>query len=83
MNLSVCRIAAVAQMSQNRLPSLNALRQVIEHNQRLWFVGRRPNGGPLMSSTSDHHSDYEAGQVVLFCVASIVILVFAWAVVAY
>ena len=29
------------------------------------------------------HSDYEAGQLVLFGLASIVLLVFAWTVVAY
>ena len=34
-------------------------------------------------SIRDHHSDYEPAQLVLFGMASIVILVFAWAAVAY
>ena len=34
-------------------------------------------------SASDYHSDFEAGQLALFGVASIVILFFACAVVAY
>ena len=34
-------------------------------------------------SRSDHHSDYEAGQLVLFGLASIVLLGFLWTVVAY
>ena len=29
-------------------------------------------------SISDHHSDFEAGQLVLFGAAAIVLLVFAW-----
>ena len=32
-------------------------------------------------SRSDHHSDYEAGQLVLFGMASIVLLGFLWTVV--
>ena len=52
------------------------------HNERVWFFRRRPNGGTAMSR-GDHRSDREAGQLALFGVASIVILVFAWAVVAY
>ena len=34
-------------------------------------------------SRSDHHSDYEASQLVLFGLASIVLLIFAWTVVAH
>jgi hypothetical protein len=41
-----------------------------------------PERGTAMSR-GDHRSDREAGQLALFGVASIVILVFAWAVVAY
>ena len=52
------------------------------HNERVWFVRRRPNGGTAMSR-GDPHSDREAGQLALFDVASIVIVIFAWAVVAY
>jgi len=36
-----------------------------------------PSGGDLTTS-SDHHSDFEARQLVLFGVAIIVLLVFAW-----
>ena len=40
--------------------------------------------GPPMSvqNDHDHHSDYGPGQLVLFGAAAIVLLVFAWIVVA-
>ena len=31
-----------------------------------------------MTTRSDHHSDYEAGQLALLSMAAIVLLVFAW-----
>jgi hypothetical protein len=31
-----------------------------------------------MTTRSDHHSDYEAGQLALFGAAAIVLSVFAW-----
>ena len=31
-----------------------------------------------MTTRSDHHSDYEASQLVLFGAAAIALLVFAW-----
>ena len=36
-----------------------------------------------MSRSDHHHSDYEPAQLVLFGMASVVILLFAWAAIAY
>ena len=33
--------------------------------------------GPPMTTRSDHHSDFEAGQLTLFVAVSVVLLVFA------
>jgi hypothetical protein len=38
----------------------------------------RRTGGWAMSISDHHHSDFEAGQLVLFGAAAIVLLVFAW-----
>jgi hypothetical protein len=39
--------------------------------------------GTAMSTSEHHHSDYEPAQLVLFGMASVVILLFAWAAIAY
>jgi hypothetical protein len=31
-----------------------------------------------MTTRNDHHTDYESGQLALFGVAAVVLLVFAW-----
>jgi hypothetical protein len=50
------------------------------HNERVLYdlIVFRVSVGTAMTVHSDHHSDFEAGQLALLGVAAIMLLVFAW-----